>query len=306
MTKNRLLDKAVNSFWLSLSVLILTVSLGNTAQSKSTKPATIDAVIIRGASVGEGASGKKNGAVLMTRPEDINRYKALFLNNYQFMHACGYNYDVEFWSGSRLEETISYNMDCGLEEFKRDSETIAALMQSIDRQFQAGTVETIHFLKVPVTQDPTTLIRQMKQGGLHVFPFAGLNSRYPSLELTFTYSGKDTDAFQKTAQAKSQQFLAHWPAKMPQPVEYTQPVFNGGGYSSGQAEIAFRSTVWFALETDLNAVAAVIGADHIEVSRMHTPEFYPLALIRPETDKEVISALLKPYQGIELFWRGER
>ena len=294
------LEKLSNIQFLLFSLLILALSPDQAAQAKSPSPADIDAVLIISASLGEGTPGKQDGAILITRTDEITRYKTLFLNNHRFLHACGYTYDIELWAGDQLYETVPYNMECGLEEFERDTDRITALMQTNDRQFRAGAVATIHRFKVPVAQDPVVLIQTMHRDGLQVFPLGGLNGRYPSFDLSFTYTGKDSEAFHDNAQTQSQQFLAHWPKNLPQPLGYTPPEHRDSSYSNGLAETTLRSTVWFELGTDLTAIAAAIKTDQIKADKLVTPAFYTLTLIHPEQDREKIRTLLKPYPAVGL------
>ena len=297
--------KTASTKTLPLIVLLLGILLWGcwpieAAQAKSLKQTRIDTVIIRSATLGLGSAWKPDGAILITRPDEIAQYKALFSNNNQRAHACGYSYYIEFWSGNQREEVIAYNMECGLEAFARNNKKISELMQSIDRQFQAGPVETLYYINVPAAREPTDLLQTMRQDGLHVYPFDSLDRRYPSLTIDFTYSGKDSKSFEKNAERESELFLAHWPKNMPQPLGYTKPVSNYSMHGPGQVQMTLRSKVWFALGVNIQAVAAAIATDRIKIADSATPAYYRLALIHPETDREKIKILLQPYAGVAL------
>jgi len=300
--KNLFLKKSLFSVF--LCILVLIVLQQNKADAKPAQHLNIDAVIIVGSELGPGPEGNKAGIILITDPEAIERHKKLFFDNDQLLHACGYNYEIDFWSGNRLYQSVPYNMDCGLEEFERNTEEIAALMQAYDQQFKAGTVDNTYSLKIPVTQDPLSLIQNMRQNGLHVFPFDGLNSRYPSLELIFTHQGDDSENFETNAAIETELFLKDWPENLVKPIHYALPTFYGSIYSGGEVEIDFESTVWFELGTDLDVIATAIDTDieSVKVLRMNKPEFYRLVLIiTPEGGKEKLEQWLKSHPDVELF-----
>ena len=298
--KPRFLKNTLCGIAVLLCVLVAAILPEGVAWAEPAQPADIDAVVIRSASLGLGTRGKKNGAVLLTSPAEIERHKALFLDNQQLQHACGYTYDLEFWSGTTVHDVIQYNIECG-EEFARDTAAIASLMEQYNRQFLAGAVATIHAVQVPVDQDPQTLIQAMRQDGLSVFPVDGLYARYPSLLLSFTFQGKDSSTLEPGAITAMQLFLDNWPPSIPQSVTYTPASFVGGSYSQGRTQITVATTVWFPLGTDLQQIAVALATPTSTVTRLNTPEYYPIYLISPETNRRTIEKLLLHYPGLRLF-----
>ena len=103
---------------------------------KTLNSAEITLIQIKNASVGEGVlKALRNHKIRITDRKEIEKHKRLFFNNRQFLHACGYTYDIEFWSKSKLIKLVSYNMECGLEEFERDTEEIRSLMEAHHERF---------------------------------------------------------------------------------------------------------------------------------------------------------------------------
>lgn len=299
MVKGRLLKNTICLVAWLFGLTAGGMGLTGSAGAQQTETGKVDAVIVLNASMGAGTSGKRDGAILFTDSDAIARHVALFLDNRQQPHACGYTYDIKFWSGDTLLKTVEYNSECG-EEFARDTESIASLMQEYDRRFISREVETIHRLAVPVTVEPQSLMQTMRQDGLHVFLPGGPSSRYPRMEISFSLEGKDREELEKEAQEKARQFLDNWPEDLPRPLGCRPPYSSGGMDSRGYARITVKTQVWFPLATDLKTIAAALETETRVVSRMNEPETYLLMLIHPEDSKAVIRTVLEKYRDIEV------
>jgi hypothetical protein len=251
----------------------------------------IDAVVVKGSEPG----GPYGRSVLLTDREEIHRHAELFLDNPRTVwHACGSHYELQFWSGMELVESFFYNIECG-EEYERNTDAIAALMQDYDRRFRAGTVDTLHYLYIPVDRDPQTLIQDMRRDGWHVFPVGGLTARYPFITLEFTFEvGGDSRAFEEDAQTKALALLEHWPENVPRPIEYTPPEQVGSMISPRLRTRTFRSVVRFPLEANLEKIAAALASETVKAAGTR-PEHYLLALICPKENRGKLKEQLKNY-----------
>lgn len=285
----------ISAVLLLLCGIVLYVWLNGGVYSRSQDHRDIDAVVIQNSYIGPGTSGKKDGAVLLTDREEVKRHADLFLNNYQAQHACGYNYNIEFWSGDVIIKFLGYNIDCG-EEFSRDSDKIFSLMQEYDARFISGDVGTIYYLSIPVAHDPQALIQNLRKDGLAVFPF-GLYARYPSLELEFTFQGKSSDALEAKGKEEMQVFLDNWSKNLPQPLHHTSP--SASGWIIAEiSKVTLDLTLWFALGVDLEQISDGIKADNIRIVRENTPQFYKLEVIVPKEDEGRFREVLKKYSDI--------
>lgn len=273
----------------------------NGTRTEAKELASIDAVVIRSADVGAGTSGKKDGAILLTGSKEIAEHTELFLRNPRALHACGYTYQIEFWSKTDLYDVIEYNIECG-EEFARDTDAIASLMDAYDKKFVAEEVDTIHCIEIPVSRDPEALIHDLKRDGLHVFPIHGMNARYPYLELVFTLQGEDDhEELEKQAHADVQLFLDSWPARLPQPIERTKSDFSSVASLGRQATIEVKAFARFQLEANLDAIAAALETDTLKITATkHKPEYYFMFFISPEENKDSIAKLMVKYSDISV------
>lgn len=296
-------QKALSKGFLTfcLGAMLLAGLLVNGPQEALAKEPNIDAVVIRGASLGEGARGKKNGAILLTGAKEIARHVKLFLNNQQYSsHACGYNYEVELWSGETLVECFPYNIECG-ENFQRHTKAINSLLLKYDRQFRSRDVENLRYIRVSAAREPEELIQSMKNDGLRVFPARGKKyARNPSLSLGFTYHSDrgDSERIEADGKADAQRFLENWPQNLPKPVEYTPPSLLRGKSYQGKTEILLESIIRFPMDVDLQELAelaaSLTGANR-SVERVSRPEYYYLMLITPEKSNDELAKLLTKY-----------
>ncbi len=262
----------------------------------------IDAILIQNALIGEDRQiGRSDAALLITDKQEIAKHKQLFFNNQQFLHACGYSYDLQFWSDSELQKEVSYNTECGLEEFKKYTKEINVLMNKHQNTLRANPKHFIYALKIPVFADADALIQTAKKDGLSIFPLNGKDSRYPSLEIVSIYKGEgieDDRKFKKEIIASTEQLIDTINKEIPILKRHTPAIYSTASYNRTY-ECEVKAKLQFALNTDLASVAKIIKKNGADSKKITVPEYYYLHLVDQEPDKEKIKQKIKKYPEIK-------
>ena len=266
------------------------------------KFAAITTVVVKSTSLGEGTKGKKDGAIVIQNAPEVKRLTDLLLKNEKTIHhACGYTYDIEFWQDTTLFDEIQYNLECG-EEFLYNTQAISELVQSYDKHFISGDVDTRYFAEVPAEQEPKQLLQTMRADGLLAFPVGSFNTRYPFVDFTMGVEKKDSDKNYDTINEESRlqllTFLAKWPAAMPKPLGHKAPQFSGSMSGLGLVSVDHRTEVWFPLGTDVQKIAGQLEGFGATIKNKGVPTYYIIELICPKKERGKIANKMEKYPGV--------
>ena len=246
-------------------------------------------VIVKSAFTLPSAILKPNAALLIDNEKKVSESEKLFLGNKRYLHACGYHYEIQFWSSHKnLIDIFPYNQEC--EEFYRNNKKIHAFMAKHIKILETNPTHYIYNLQIPISYQPSEVFHVLNKNGIQIFFMDDTLKRYPAL--TFSYFHKISISQANSSQKWDEQInnnkqliikrikLIIDSIKMISPVIKQSDIsFPFMGFGNGEINVQGQVDLKFYTDAYFSEVKAIIERNKGTIKREKIPKYYYIQAI---------------------------